>query len=236
MKKFLTIFLILILFGQNLVFAQALDSANLNNTQFIPNVEISKDEIMLNSYLKENHFAYLYTITNLEDYPIEITEMQGWTYPKYSINDIKNARKELRFPYILLEPTIGIVAIALLPIDWPFFPLFFVYDSDPPNFGLMQIVNRSFLRPIKNTIGAPYYCIKDHSDDKKALKECEMFKYSNSTTLTVKPNEKIQFAVLFHKSYYSVAANNEISTTVIENKLSMTIINPQTKQEYVVKK
>ncbi len=236
MKKLLTILLILIFLGQNSAFAQLLDSANLNKTQFATHVEVSREEIKLNSYLKESHFAYLYSITNLENFPIEIIEIKGWSYPENSIKNIKKARKELRFPHILLEPTIGIVAIALLPIDWPFFPLFFVYDSDPPNFGFIQIVNRSFIRPIKNTIAAPYYCIKDRSDDKKALKEGEMFNYSDSAILTIKPKEKIQFAVLFHKSYKGIMTNNGLSTLPMDNELSMTIVNTETKQEYVLKK
>jgi hypothetical protein len=240
MKKFFTIFLnLLFLLNSNFDLAQSLVYADQKSeskatpakiskdNQFVVDIEITKEPVNLKSYLNRGNSAYLYSITNLENAPIKITEIKGWAHPWKSIQYTKYDRKDQRFPRVLLPPAEALMVIVLLPIDWPFLHMMFVYDDPHSRFNFLEMSNEIFIRPIKNTVFAPYYCIKDHLEDKKALKEEAMFNYNNFTTITIKPKEKVQFAVFFNTSNPTKINNSEIS---------MTIINMQTEQKCIIEK
>ena len=183
MKKILSILLISILLGQNFVCAHT-----INNNSFVANVEITKEPVQLESYLKKRYSGYIYSITNLGKEPIELEELYNYGSNKDAINYIKWDRRDNRFPNTVFMMIIGTLI----------FPMYTSKNEKNCGISFGKSLYLLYILPIHSTVLAPYYLIKDPIDDKKAAKELMKFK-NDFKNIIINPNETKQFLTLTGK-------------------------------------
>lgn len=228
MKRFFILFFVLFLFlNLNLVFAE-----NINNNIYIPKIDINKEAIPLESCLKRTYSGYLYTITNNENVPIEIVRVNDYLSPQSSIDKIRKRRSLERFPNVWMLPVqlVGntaffIVCPLMYVIASTAFPCENPLRYKNPLAQTIEIPYRHLLMPIKNTALAPYYKIKDASDDKKAISESLKFQ-SNLNHIILKPNETIRLMLLDYmfincKKEHSESVEFLIKNTITEQSNTM---------------
>lgn len=194
MKKTLSTAIAALFLLQNLAFAQVNNTSDIINCSknsedsFCKSINITKEEIPLKSTLNQYYSGYLYTIENNGNSLLEITKIYDNKAP-YAVDTIKSNRKELRFPKTLQ-------AIIGLPLSGTIlFPIFFMFQPYTIEGKKTSAFNYVYILPIKNTILAPYYLIKDPRNDEKAKKEVSQFN-NNFKPLTIPSNDKVKLPIL----------------------------------------
>lgn len=198
MKKILSTAIAALFLLQNLAFAEVnngiirVDCLSQPKLDFCKAVNITKEKIRLKSTLNQYYLGYLYNIENNGNFPIEITDIYG-NKAFSAIEKIKTERKNLRFPSTLQ----GIFGLPITGvIGFPIYLFFGPYTIEGKKTSAFTYV---YILPIKNTILAPYYLIKDPRDDEKAKKEVSQFE-NKFEPLTLSPNAKVRIPILVGRS------------------------------------
>lgn len=216
MKKILSVLLISLLLGQNLVLAanndisSAIDCSKNTDDSICKSINIKKEQIKLVSYLRKYSDGYSYTITNKNEYPIEVIELKNFRTTYDAISNYKRIREYKRFPGNLDRFFLAVIcplSLTSVDVDAP--------DYEDLNvLGILTIYN-AYVDPAIKTALTPYFLIKDPRDDEKAFIEAGKFK-KNIDAMIINPNEKEQFEVLLEKKI-NAFTGNQIACVVIRD-------------------
>lgn len=221
MKNILSVLLILMLLGQNLVFAESsnefkpnfISCAENNSTEFRNSIDIEREPVKLNSYLKKNYSGFVYTIINKQEHPIKISDVSRFYPPELAISRFKNSRTKKRFPGNME----GFIIVLICPLA--------IVAYNPQDADINPYYDL-YLAPIINTAFAPYLSYKDAKDDKKANFESLSFN-EKIEEVTLNTSEIEKFTVLTsNKKRYSWANDN----------IQFDITDLKTNQKYVIYK
>ena len=197
--------------AETLKVIQSINCNNVTDNNICNGIEIVKTQLPLKSYLKKDYSAYSYIITNNQENPVEIIEVNGFKDPLKEISGIKSYRVNERFPGALVYPIVG----TLL------FPLFLGFTKDDPDAtgweNFKHTINFIYFTPIISTVFAPYYWIADPKNDKKAITESLIFN-NKFEKIMLNQNDKTHLTVLLYKKKYNNPYIDKLSLQIKETK------------------
>lgn len=211
MKKILSIVIIAIFLMQHFAIADVISNSNTincsKNTEdaFCKSINVEKEQIKLNSYLKKNYSGFSYTITNEQEHPVKISKVGNFYPSSKAVSRYKELRKDKRFPRNL---DLFAIAVVFAPMAMMSYNPYEEYCFVDPCYDL-------YLSPIINTAFAPYLVIKDKRDDKKAKSESSNFN-EKIEEITLQKDETGKFAVLDSNHKRQPWKKSEIQITIID--------------------
>lgn len=177
---------------------------NSNVDSICKYIEITKNKVRLNSYLKKNYNAYLYTLKNNSNKSIEIVKWNSngdYINPNNAISGVKSDRISFKNAMLglALSPIIDVAYVFSVVTVAPMQVMLAMCETEEDKFFLKTLPISIPVMCIWYAVSSPYQNVTGKIKDKKAVKDSTNL-IKEYPAQFIEPSQQIVFSALVSKT------------------------------------